>query len=474
LLLEVAGALSLFGVSDQPLWMSGTAVVLRWHAKRLAKGGAGIIVAMRETSTGGGLWRKFGGFRSAVPALLATCGLLLVPSLASAASITGTVTDVSTDLPLEGINVCAYGDASTHCGMTEPAGDYIIAGLTEGSYKVGFSSIDHIYLTQFYNGKDSQAEADPVSVTEGATTSGIDAAMQEGGKITGEVTAAFDGAPIKGINACALEAGGAGSLVSCAQADASGEYTIPGLVGGSYKVKFSPGFCFGCGSQNYLTQFYAGKDSWAEADPVSVTVGATTSGIDAQMISVNTLAVSLAGTGSGTVTSSPAGISCGSSCSHAFTMGSSVVLTAVPSAGSSFAGWSGGCSGTGACDVTLEGDIAVTATFNGGGGGGTPEPTPPPTPAPPPGPKPKTPNTKIVEAVIDSAKRRATFRFRAIGSSTGFQCALIKKHKRPRFKNCRSPKTYKKLKPGAYTFKVRSVGPGGSDASPARTKFRIR
>ena len=81
-----------------------------------------------------------------------------------------------------------------------------------------------------------------------------------------------------------------------------------------------------------------------------------------------TLAVSKAGAGSGTVTSSPAGISCGTTCSATFAGGTTVTLTATPAAGSSFAGWSGGgCSGTGTCSVTLTANTTVTATFNVGG-----------------------------------------------------------------------------------------------------------
>ena len=77
-----------------------------------------------------------------------------------------------------------------------------------------------------------------------------------------------------------------------------------------------------------------------------------------------TLAVSKAGTGVGTVMSSPAGISCGSTCSALFSGGSTVTLTAAPSAGSSFAGWSGACSGTGSCTVSMTAARGVTATFN--------------------------------------------------------------------------------------------------------------
>jgi hypothetical protein len=77
-----------------------------------------------------------------------------------------------------------------------------------------------------------------------------------------------------------------------------------------------------------------------------------------------TLAVTKSGTGAGTVTSSPSGISCGSTCSENFSSGTVVNLTATPDSGSTFAGWSGACSGTGACSVTMDAAKSVSATFN--------------------------------------------------------------------------------------------------------------
>jgi len=77
-----------------------------------------------------------------------------------------------------------------------------------------------------------------------------------------------------------------------------------------------------------------------------------------------TLSVSLAGTGSGSVTSEPQGINCGSGCSGTFTGGTTVTLFATPGSGSVFAGWSGACSGTGSCFVTMNATESVTATFN--------------------------------------------------------------------------------------------------------------
>jgi hypothetical protein len=73
------------------------------------------------------------------------------------------------------------------------------------------------------------------------------------------------------------------------------------------------------------------------------------------------LTVAKAGSGSGTVTGP--GISCGSDCSEGYADGTTVALTATRAANSTFAGWSGACSGTGSCVVTMSADTLVTATF---------------------------------------------------------------------------------------------------------------
>ena len=75
------------------------------------------------------------------------------------------------------------------------------------------------------------------------------------------------------------------------------------------------------------------------------------------------LTVAKAGTGTGQVTSSPVGIACGATCTHAFAVGTVVTLTAVASSGSKFTGWSGACSGTAKCVVTMSAAKSVKAMF---------------------------------------------------------------------------------------------------------------
>ena len=67
--------------------------------------------------------------------------------------------------------------------------------------------------------------------------------------------------------------------------------------------------------------------------------------------------------GSGTVTSAPVGINCGSTCSTNFTGGAQITLTATPTNGWAFTGWGGACSGTGSCVVTMNAAESVAATF---------------------------------------------------------------------------------------------------------------
>ena len=67
--------------------------------------------------------------------------------------------------------------------------------------------------------------------------------------------------------------------------------------------------------------------------------------------------------GSGTVTSSPAGINCGATCSFGFNLGVTVTLTATADSGSEFKGWSGACAGTGSCEVTMSSAKEVSAQF---------------------------------------------------------------------------------------------------------------
>ncbi len=163
------------------------------------------------------------------------------------------------------------------------------------------------------------------------------------------------------------------------------------------------------------------------------------------------LTIFMSGSGAGTVMSAPNGISCGAGCSARFAAGTRVTLAATPSAESRFAGWGGACTGTGPCDLTMKADHDVSAGFE----------------------KLAAPDTKITKSKINSRAGLATFAFTANGEHNGFQCQLKQLHKAAKFTSCRSPRTYQHLRFGKYTFAVRAIGPGGSDLTPAKRKFKV-
>ena len=92
--------------------------------------------------------------------------------------------------------VQAYDSGGDPVASSQTASDgtYTLSGLATGSYKVGFVPSGS-YVPQFYNGKATLASADPVSVTEGSTRTGIDAALATGGQISvlGELRIQRDG-----------------------------------------------------------------------------------------------------------------------------------------------------------------------------------------------------------------------------------------------------------------------------------------
>jgi hypothetical protein len=87
--------------------------------------------------------------------------------------------------------------------------------------------------------------------------------------------------------------------------------------------------------------------------------------VEASIINgISRLSVEKQGAGSGTITDASGALDCGGTCAADFEQGETVTLEATPDADSTFAGWSGACSGTDAtCVLTLTEDTVVTASF---------------------------------------------------------------------------------------------------------------
>ena len=160
------------------------------------------------------------------------------------------------------------------------------------------------------------------------------------------------------------------------------ELTVETRGGGSGRVTSTPGG-IDCGadcSESYEFGTTVTLQATPDAGSSFITWGGACSGGGACVVDIDaaklvtarfsafrpTLTVSLSGPGSGTVTSMPGGIDCGTDCENDFDFNQMVTLTAAPAAGSTFNGWSGPCGsgGTNTCTVTMLTNRSITAEFD--------------------------------------------------------------------------------------------------------------
>ena len=139
-------------------------------------------------------------------------------------------------------------------------------------------------------------------------------------------------------------------------------------IGAPYSIVSGGSFSLGAGASQTVTVRFRPTSSGTFASNVNFAAGGDTTSrsVTGSGTGGTTATLSLAktGAGSGTVTSAPAGINCGAACALSVASGTNVTLTATAATGSTFAGWSGACSGTGTCTVTVTAATTVTATFN--------------------------------------------------------------------------------------------------------------
>ncbi|MGO9488260.1 MAG: carboxypeptidase regulatory-like domain-containing protein [Solirubrobacteraceae bacterium] len=210
------------------------------------------------------------------------------PLLAGLGTIEGAVTDASTKSDIKGIEVCPFDVATEEegeCSITNAAGDYTLE-LPAGKYLIGF--FDPIggtlnYITQFYDGASTPEAATEVTVEAGIVRANVDAALEEGGRISGVVTAKATKEPVEGVVVCALEI--EDEAFGCAETNAAGEYSVRGLPTGSYEVEFF------AEQGNYLAQ---------RVESVSVKVKKTTK-LNAELLAGGEIEgkVTIAGTSTG-------------------------------------------------------------------------------------------------------------------------------------------------------------------------------
>jgi hypothetical protein len=114
---------------------------------------------------------------AAVVALFAMTGT----AAAATGNIEGKVVDAITGVGIEEVEVCAFdaGETEEFCKLTDPAGEYVLSGVPEGSYLVEFWAVLLGYETRYYNESASFEGADLVGVLGSGTTTGINAKLSK-------------------------------------------------------------------------------------------------------------------------------------------------------------------------------------------------------------------------------------------------------------------------------------------------------
>ena len=271
-----------------------------------------------------------------------TANIGVTTGLPAAACIFNDVTTSNNDVPCAAKSTKCFVNTGDSFGMLSLTG----SGSLSVAYpsKAGFDQVSGIgtvnvnnLITKWNTAFTSTTglKASPTSITSGQSTQLT--ATVTGGTPTGYV----DTPPA--LTGTASFAAGATALGKCTLSAGTCSLSVAGSALQS--------------GANSVTATFLGSGTYPSSTSSIVTVTVTSGTTFA-------LSVSLAGTGTGSVSSSPAGIACPSTCSANFTSGTVVKLTETPAAGSTFAGWSGACSGTGSCSVTMSAAESVTATFN--------------------------------------------------------------------------------------------------------------
>jgi uncharacterized repeat protein (TIGR02543 family) len=141
-----------------------------------------------------------------------------------------------------------------------------------------------------------------------------------------------------------------------------GDINCPGVCGYSYLIN-TPATLNATPAQGWSFAGWSGACSGNGLCNVTMTQDLSVTATFTQNQGYYSLTVSTSG--SGTVTSTDGFITCPGTCSHTYQANSQAALNASPGQGGTFSGWSGACTGTGSCNVTMTQNLSVTATFSG-------------------------------------------------------------------------------------------------------------
>ena len=139
-------------------------------------------------------------------AVFALVFALLPSSPVSAVVITGSISgnltnSSSTSVPNTSVCAVDLSDYSSHCSMTDDQGNYSIAGLIEGNYRIRFSpNFQSGYVGIYYPSSFDQASATPVALTAGELKTGINGILPLGGSLQGSIVRQDTGAALSGAS----------------------------------------------------------------------------------------------------------------------------------------------------------------------------------------------------------------------------------------------------------------------------------
>jgi protocatechuate 3,4-dioxygenase beta subunit len=187
------------------------------------------------------------------------------------AGISGQVTDYSGS-GIENVTVNIYdpGNNFIDSALTDINGDYAVQGIPSGDYKVYFDTgTAGNYLPEWYENKGAFDEADTITVSPGQALTGIDAQLEQGGTLSGRVMNEAE-VGVEGVLVRVRDLDR--NLITTANTDANGDYTIDRLPANSYKIHFDVKNANGY----YVSQWYNNRDSFDTANIVIVMGGGTT------------------------------------------------------------------------------------------------------------------------------------------------------------------------------------------------------
>jgi uncharacterized delta-60 repeat protein len=249
----------------------------------------------------------------------------------------------------------------------------VVRYLADGSLDTAFGSAGHVVIPMNFNIGADQAYALSIA-TNGTMYVAGDASHTPGlAIVAGDPPGGGTGATPSVSLVSSANPSNAGQSVTFTASVTGSAGTATGTIDfqdGASAIAGCAAVALGSGSaacttsalaagSHSITAVYSGDASYAGATSNTVTQSVNSAP------TTFTLTVGKAGSGTGTVTSSPGGINCGATCSADFASGTVVSLSAAADSGSTFMGWSGGgCSGAGACSVTVNAATTVTATFS--------------------------------------------------------------------------------------------------------------